>query len=184
MSIKLTSDQTATAVVALKAYNKASNTMAKASALQGTSGVDYITAVSPAIISIYKELSQDGALIGKRTNEASDMTTAIFELLATTGLKANHSLAKRTISLCSSWYLTSIKLGADVTPLATILDNAEDIKSAAKSVSDMDPKKTSPQDMVQSFVARFCKAHPNEDLLTLVANSVEKVGNKALIKAA
>ena len=98
MSIKLTSDQTATAVAALNVYNKASNAIAKASVSQGTSGVDYITVVSPAIISIYKEMSQDGALIGKRTVEAADMTTAISELLATTGLKPQHSLSKRTIS--------------------------------------------------------------------------------------
>jgi hypothetical protein len=112
------------------------------------------------------------------------MTTAVFELLATTGLKPIHSLSKRTIALCQNWYLTSLKLGADATPLSTILDNAEDIKSAAKSVSDMDPKKTSPETMVQSFVERFCKAHPNADLVTLVATSVEKAASKALVKAA
>tara|TARA_R110000764_G_scaffold239845_1_gene340216 strand:- start:1114 stop:1668 length:555 start_codon:yes stop_codon:yes gene_type:complete len=184
MSIKLTSDQTNRTVLLVKNYDKAGKQISKATAVQAQIGVEFITVVSPAIISIYKEMSQDGALIGKRTAAAAEMTTAVFELLGTTGLKPNHSLSKRTISLCSSWFLTSIKLGAETTPLSTILDNAEDIKSAASSVSDMNPKKTSPEDMVQSFVARFNKAHPNEDLLTLVATSVEKVATKEVIKAA
>ena len=185
MSIKLTSDQTAHTVLLVRNYDKAGKQISKATAAQAQIGVEFITVVSPAIISIYKELSQDGALIGKRTSEAADMTTAISELLATTGLQPNHSLSKRTIAICSSWYTASVKLGDATTPLTTILDNAETMKAAKSSIEEMVPRpEQSPQDMVQAFVERFNKAHPETDLVALVFDSVEKAATKAATKAA
>tara|TARA_R110002110_G_scaffold392156_1_gene605619 strand:- start:912 stop:1472 length:561 start_codon:yes stop_codon:yes gene_type:complete len=182
---KLTSDQTAAAVLLVKAYDKAGKAIERATASQGQSGVEFISIVSPSVISIYEALSNRGELIGKRTSEAADMTTAISELLETTGLKPNHSLSKRTIAICSSWYVASTKLGDATTPLSTILDNAETMKAAKGSIEEMVPRPAqSPQDMVAAFVERFNKAHPNDDLVALVFDSVDKAATKAATKAA
>ena len=169
----LTSDQTAQAVSLVKAYDKATASMQKALTSQGKSGVDFIAVVSPAIISIYQELSNDGALIGKRTAEASELSGTIAALLESVGLKPHNSLSKNTIAICSSWFLASIKLGADATPLETILENAETMKGAKGSIEEMCPKATqTPEAMVQAFVERFAKAHPETDLVALVFDGV------------
>ena len=180
----LTSDQTAQAVSLVKAYDKATTSMQKALASQSQSGVEFIAVVSPAIVSIYQELSNDGALIGKRTAEASELSGTIAGLLESVGLKPHNSLSKNTIAICSSWFLASIKLGAEVTPLSTVLENAETMKGAKGSIEEMAPKATqTPEAMVQAFIERFTKAHPETDLVALVFDTATRWDGVAIAEA-
>ena len=180
----LTSDQTAQAVSLVKAYDKATASMQKALASQSQSGVEFIAVVSPAIVSIYQELSNDGALIGKRTAEASELSGTIAGLLESVGLKPHNSLSKNTIAICSNWFLASIKLGAEVTPLTTILENAETMKGAKGSIEEMAPKAPqTPEAMVQAFIERFTKAHPETDLVALVFDTATRWDGVAIAEA-
>ena len=59
------------------------------------------------------------------------------------------------------------------------------MKAAKGSIEEMVGRpEQSPQDMVAAFVERFNKAHPNDDLVALVFDSVDKAATKAATKAA